>query len=197
MKGQSVDDCHNYVKVLLSAGKRLFACGTGAFSPQCTWREVRKTIINNKTTQYLNKRLWACFQCRISTIPRYHRFFFTIYTGRPKRLSAHQICNTLPASIHHGFLLTLVTDTFSWSVLISKILNKHSNRLKVQYSYHRFQLHLEKFCVHFQVTPNEIRVYSNCRRPRFVNGFCSSYNDYARHNFRVVSRSLISKRILC
>lgn len=40
VKGQSADNCHNYVKVLLSAGKRLFACGTGAFSPQCTWREV-------------------------------------------------------------------------------------------------------------------------------------------------------------
>ena len=40
-KGQSSADCHNFIKVLLSNGKRLFACGTNAFSPQCTWREVK------------------------------------------------------------------------------------------------------------------------------------------------------------
>lgn len=40
-KGQSVEDCRNYVKVLLSNGKSLFTCGTYAFSPWCTWREVR------------------------------------------------------------------------------------------------------------------------------------------------------------
>lgn len=40
-KGQSVEDCHNYVKVLLSNGKSLFTCGTYAFSPWCAWREVR------------------------------------------------------------------------------------------------------------------------------------------------------------
>lgn len=42
-KGQSVEDCHNYVKVLLSNGKSLFTCGTYAFSPWCAWREVRST----------------------------------------------------------------------------------------------------------------------------------------------------------
>ncbi|XP_076394986.1 semaphorin 5c isoform X2 [Megachile rotundata] len=39
-KGQSVEDCRNYVKVLLSNGKSLFTCGTYAFSPWCTWREI-------------------------------------------------------------------------------------------------------------------------------------------------------------
>ncbi|KAG5319898.1 SEM5B protein, partial [Acromyrmex heyeri] len=39
-KGQSVEDCHNYVKVLLSNGKSLFTCGTYAFSPWCAWREI-------------------------------------------------------------------------------------------------------------------------------------------------------------
>ncbi|KAJ8681905.1 hypothetical protein QAD02_017697 [Eretmocerus hayati] len=39
-KGQSVDDCHNYIKVLLSNGTNLFTCGTNAFSPQCSWREI-------------------------------------------------------------------------------------------------------------------------------------------------------------
>ncbi|XP_026272666.1 semaphorin-5A [Frankliniella occidentalis] len=39
-KGQSEEACHNYVKVLVSNGKRLFTCGTNAYSPQCTWREM-------------------------------------------------------------------------------------------------------------------------------------------------------------
>ncbi|XP_032687927.1 semaphorin-5B isoform X2 [Odontomachus brunneus] len=39
-KGQSEKDCHNYVKVLVSNGKSLFTCGTYAFSPWCTWREI-------------------------------------------------------------------------------------------------------------------------------------------------------------
>lgn len=39
-KGQSDNDCHNFIKVLLSNGKRLFTCGTNAFAPECTWREV-------------------------------------------------------------------------------------------------------------------------------------------------------------
>ncbi|XP_035740718.1 semaphorin-5A-like isoform X1 [Vespa mandarinia] len=39
-KGQSPEDCHNYIKVLLSNGKSLFTCGTYAFSPWCTWREI-------------------------------------------------------------------------------------------------------------------------------------------------------------
>ncbi|XP_023288888.1 semaphorin-5A, partial [Orussus abietinus] len=47
-KGQSAQDCHNYIKVLLSNGKSLFTCGTNAFSPQCTWREIEN--INSVTS---------------------------------------------------------------------------------------------------------------------------------------------------
>ena len=39
-KGQAETSCHNFVKVLLANGKRVFTCGTNAFSPQCSWREV-------------------------------------------------------------------------------------------------------------------------------------------------------------
>ncbi|XP_050679384.1 semaphorin-5B [Leptidea sinapis] len=39
-KGQTDDDCHNYIKVLLAYGHKLFTCGTNAFSPLCTWREI-------------------------------------------------------------------------------------------------------------------------------------------------------------
>ncbi|XP_060837417.1 semaphorin-5A isoform X2 [Rhopalosiphum padi] len=55
VKGQSVDDCHNYVKVLLSTGKRLFACGTGAFSPQCTWREMENANSVTDTVRGVGK----------------------------------------------------------------------------------------------------------------------------------------------
>lgn len=44
-KGQSEDDCHNYIKVLLMYKDKLFACGTNAFSPMCTWREVRHPFV--------------------------------------------------------------------------------------------------------------------------------------------------------
>jgi len=43
-KGQSEEDCRNYVKVLLAYGNQLFACGTHAFSPKCSYREVRKNM---------------------------------------------------------------------------------------------------------------------------------------------------------
>lgn len=38
-KGQVDENCHNYVKVLLTNGREIFTCGTNAFSPQCTWRD--------------------------------------------------------------------------------------------------------------------------------------------------------------
>ncbi|XP_035231201.1 semaphorin-5A-like, partial [Stegodyphus dumicola] len=39
-KGQSEEDCHNYIRVLLMHNNRLFICGTNAFSPECSWRDV-------------------------------------------------------------------------------------------------------------------------------------------------------------
>ena len=38
-KGQSEEMCRNYVKVLVSHQDQVFACGTHAFSPKCSWRE--------------------------------------------------------------------------------------------------------------------------------------------------------------
>ncbi|XP_071787811.1 semaphorin-5B-like isoform X3 [Asterias amurensis] len=38
-KGESEEKCCNYVRVLLLQGNRVFACGTNAFSPRCTWRQ--------------------------------------------------------------------------------------------------------------------------------------------------------------
>nr|CAH7768425.1 unnamed protein product [Callosobruchus chinensis] len=39
-KGQNEENCHNYIKVLLSNRRHVFVCGTNAFSPQCSWREI-------------------------------------------------------------------------------------------------------------------------------------------------------------
>ncbi|KAG8227171.1 hypothetical protein J437_LFUL008055, partial [Ladona fulva] len=43
-KGQPETDCHNFVRVLVVGGgggrRFLFACGTNAFSPKCSWREI-------------------------------------------------------------------------------------------------------------------------------------------------------------
>ncbi|KAL3289509.1 hypothetical protein HHI36_022926 [Cryptolaemus montrouzieri] len=39
-KGQSEDYCHNYIQILQRKGNKLFACGTYAFLPQCTWRKM-------------------------------------------------------------------------------------------------------------------------------------------------------------
>ncbi|XP_022082642.1 semaphorin-5A-like isoform X3 [Acanthaster planci] len=38
-KGESLDKCCNYIRVLLLRGERVFVCGTNAFSPACTWRQ--------------------------------------------------------------------------------------------------------------------------------------------------------------
>ena len=39
-KGQSEEMCRNYIKVLVSHNDQVFACGTHAFSPKCSWREI-------------------------------------------------------------------------------------------------------------------------------------------------------------
>ncbi|XP_069790895.1 semaphorin-5B isoform X2 [Narcine bancroftii] len=39
-KGKTEEDCQNYIRVLLINGKKMFACGTNAFSPTCTNRPL-------------------------------------------------------------------------------------------------------------------------------------------------------------
>jgi semaphorin 5 len=41
-KGQSKNDCRNFIKVLVMRGDRVFACGTHAFSPKCSWRKAEQ-----------------------------------------------------------------------------------------------------------------------------------------------------------
>ncbi|KAG1650348.1 Semaphorin-5B [Nymphon striatum] len=39
-KGQSSEDCHNYIRVLQSNKSQVLACGTNAFNPKCSWRPI-------------------------------------------------------------------------------------------------------------------------------------------------------------
>lgn len=43
-KGRSEEDCRNYFKVLLSHNGQLFSCGTNAFAPKCTWRDISSLV---------------------------------------------------------------------------------------------------------------------------------------------------------
>ncbi|XP_037090869.1 semaphorin-5B-like [Pollicipes pollicipes] len=49
IKGQPAADCHNFIRVLHRHGERLLACGTGAFHPQCSWRNIDSlhTVFSN------------------------------------------------------------------------------------------------------------------------------------------------------
>lgn len=76
-KGQSVEDCRNYVKVLLSNGKSLFTCGTYAFSPWCAWREVfRKNFVQTPRNLVHNNKFYVL--CYLSLI-----FFVKILVNHP------------------------------------------------------------------------------------------------------------------
>ncbi|XP_036807640.1 semaphorin-5B-like isoform X1 [Oncorhynchus mykiss] len=39
-KGKTEDECQNYIRVLLITGRRIFTCGTNAFTPVCTTRQI-------------------------------------------------------------------------------------------------------------------------------------------------------------
>ena len=39
-KGQSDNDCRNYIMVLHEHNDKLFVCGTFAYSPNCSWRNI-------------------------------------------------------------------------------------------------------------------------------------------------------------
>ncbi|XP_037041378.1 semaphorin-5A [Bradysia coprophila] len=47
-KGQSELDCRNHIMVLQNYGNQLYACGTYAFSPYCSWRQME----NLNVTRY-------------------------------------------------------------------------------------------------------------------------------------------------
>ncbi|XP_039431526.2 semaphorin-5A [Culex pipiens pallens] len=44
-KGQSEESCRNYIMVLEAHGNRVYACGTYAFSPACSWRQMENLTV--------------------------------------------------------------------------------------------------------------------------------------------------------
>lgn len=44
-KGQSENDCHNFLMVLQSYGNKLYACGSYAYSPLCSWRQMENLTV--------------------------------------------------------------------------------------------------------------------------------------------------------
>lgn len=50
-KGQTDENCHNYIKVLETNGKQVFTCGTNSFLPVCTWREIKNL---SKITEWVD-----------------------------------------------------------------------------------------------------------------------------------------------
>ncbi|KAL5292663.1 SEMA5A family protein [Megaselia abdita] len=48
LKGQTEKDCRNYIMVLQNYENRVYACGTYAFNPNCSWRQMENlTVIEN------------------------------------------------------------------------------------------------------------------------------------------------------
>ena len=39
-KGQTKQNCRNFVKIILKRNDEIFVCGTFAFSPSCSWRKI-------------------------------------------------------------------------------------------------------------------------------------------------------------
>ena len=54
-KGQTEQNCRNFVKVLVSYRDQLLACGTYAFSPKCSWRPI-------ESINQVNILIFACFE---------------------------------------------------------------------------------------------------------------------------------------
>lgn len=46
-KGQKEEDCRNYIMVLESYGNKLYACGTHAYSPNCSWRQLENLNVTS------------------------------------------------------------------------------------------------------------------------------------------------------
>ncbi|ELU01896.1 hypothetical protein CAPTEDRAFT_100167, partial [Capitella teleta] len=44
-RGQTKENCRNFVRVLVLHNDRIFTCGTNAFTPNCTWRDV--SVLND------------------------------------------------------------------------------------------------------------------------------------------------------
>ncbi|XP_047511358.1 semaphorin-5B [Pieris napi] len=107
-KGQTEEDCHNHIKVLLSYGHKLFACGTNAFSPVCSWREIESlNLISEWVSGVPNcpHNPHSNVTAIISSTGEYYVGTPTDFTG-----SDTAICRTHGASRNTGMLRTTQYD---------------------------------------------------------------------------------------
>ncbi|KAI5644901.1 sema domain-containing protein [Phthorimaea operculella] len=99
-KGQTEEDCHNYVKVLLSYGHKLFACGTNAFSPVCSWREIESiSTVTDQVTGVAN-----CPYNPHSNVTALLASSGEYYAGTPTDFAGSDTAICSPAGFQRGVL---------------------------------------------------------------------------------------------
>ena len=54
----SQKNCHNFIRVLLLHEEKVFACGTNAFTPNCTWRDVSSPCSFTQTDTKMPRCFW-------------------------------------------------------------------------------------------------------------------------------------------
>ncbi|PSN40455.1 Semaphorin-5B, partial [Blattella germanica] len=125
-KGQTEQNCHNFIKVLLTNGKRIFTCGTNAFQPQCTWREIIYSRIarvckNDSGGQLMLKDNWTTFvKARLNcSIPGEYPFYFDEIQGMAYVESEDMVyatfttpSNSIPGSAICAFNMSAINAAF-------------------------------------------------------------------------------------
>ncbi|KAL4716213.1 hypothetical protein ACJJTC_004707, partial [Scirpophaga incertulas] len=111
-KGQTEDDCHNHVKVLLSHGHKLLACGTYAFSPICSWREIESI---DTVTEWMNG-VANCPYNPHSNITALLSSNGEYYAGTPADFSSSDttICRSSGAAKHSSDTLRTPQYDLNW-----------------------------------------------------------------------------------
>ncbi|KAM3962149.1 LOW QUALITY PROTEIN: semaphorin 5c [Aphomia sociella] len=111
-KGQTEEDCHNYIKVLLSYGHKLFVCGTNAFSPECSWREIES--IRNSSA--LTTGVASCPYNPHSNVTAILSSSGEYYAGTPTDFTSSDtaICRSRGAGSHNVTTLRTTQYNQNW-----------------------------------------------------------------------------------
>ncbi|KAH9639494.1 hypothetical protein HF086_003627 [Spodoptera exigua] len=112
MKGQTEEDCHNYIKVLLLHGHKLFACGTHAFSPVCSWREIESI----KTVTEWATGVASCPYNPHSNVTAILASNGEYYAGTPTDFASSDtaICRSQGAASHDSGMLRTTQYDLNW-----------------------------------------------------------------------------------
>ncbi|XP_045779006.1 semaphorin-5B [Maniola jurtina] len=111
-KGQTEEDCHNYIKVLLAYGHKLFACGTNAFSPICSWREIESlSLVSEWVSGVAN-----CPHNPHSNVTAIFASSGEYYAGTPTDFTSSDtaICRSRGASPRKSEMLRTTQYDFNW-----------------------------------------------------------------------------------